>query len=52
MYEEAMSSYDDAVEFRHDYSAAWYNRGNSLGKLGRDEEEIYSYDNAVEFKPD
>jgi superkiller protein 3 len=40
------------VEFKPDKHEAWYNRGNSLGNLGRYEEAISSYDKAVEFKPD
>jgi superkiller protein 3 len=51
-YEEAISSYDKAVEFKPDYHQAWNNRGYSLGNLGRYEEAISSYDKAVEFKPD
>jgi Flp pilus assembly protein TadD len=51
-YEEAISSYDKAVEFKPDLHQAWYNRGISLGNLGRYEEAISSYDKAVEFKPD
>ena len=51
-HEEAISSYDKAVEFKPDNHQAWYNRGYSLRKLGRYEEAISSYDKAVEFKPD
>ncbi|MBS9382766.1 MAG: tetratricopeptide repeat protein [Dolichospermum sp. BR01] len=51
-YEEAISSYDKAVEFKPDLHEAWYNRGYSLDDLGRYEEAISSYDKAVEFKPD
>ena len=51
-YEEAISSYDKAVEFKPDDHQAWYNRGYSLGNLGRYEEAISSFDKAVEFKPD
>jgi tetratricopeptide (TPR) repeat protein len=40
------------VEFKPDLHEAWYNRGISLGNLGRYEEAISSYDKAVEFKPD
>ncbi|MGB7058773.1 MAG: tetratricopeptide repeat protein, partial [Geitlerinemataceae cyanobacterium] len=51
-YEEAIASYDKAVEFKPDLHEAWNNRGVALGNLGRYEEEIASYDKAVEFKPD
>jgi tetratricopeptide (TPR) repeat protein len=51
-HEEAISSYDKAVEFKPDFHEAWNKRGNSLDDLGRYEEAISSYDKAVEFKPD
>ncbi|MBS3027084.1 MAG: tetratricopeptide repeat protein [Dolichospermum sp. DET50] len=51
-YEEAISSYDKAVEIKPDDHEAWYSRGISLYNLGRYEEAISSYDKAVEFKPD
>ncbi|MCC5621245.1 tetratricopeptide repeat protein, partial [Nostoc sp. CHAB 5715] len=35
-----------------DLHEAWYNRGNALGKLERNEEAIASYDQALKFKPD
>ena len=50
--EEAIASYDKAIEFKPDYHEAWSNRGNSLDALGRKEEAIASYDKAIEFKPD
>ncbi len=51
-YEEAIASFDKAVEFKPDFHEAWVNRGVALGNLGRYEEAIASYDKAVEFKPD
>ncbi|MEM9220733.1 MAG: tetratricopeptide repeat protein, partial [Cyanobacteria bacterium P01_F01_bin.150] len=51
-YEEAIASYDKAIEFKPDNDAAWSNRGNALSALGRKEEAIASYDKAIEFKPD
>ncbi|WP_353930331.1 tetratricopeptide repeat protein [Okeanomitos corallinicola TIOX110] len=48
-HEEAISSYDKALEFKPDYHYAWYNRGISLHDLGRDEEAISSYDKALEL---
>ncbi len=50
-YQEAISSYDKALEFKPDYHLAWHKRGWSLHKLGRYEEAISSYDKALEFKP-
>ena len=51
-HEEAIASYDKAVEFKRDYHEAWSNRGISLDDLDRYEEAIASYDKAIKFKPD
>ncbi|WP_196515781.1 tetratricopeptide repeat protein [Nostoc sp. WHI] len=51
-YEEAVASYDKAIEFKPDNNSAWYNRGNALVYLERYEEAVASYDKAIEFKPD
>jgi tetratricopeptide (TPR) repeat protein len=51
-YEEAIASYDRAVEIKPDLHDAWYNRGSTLGRLGHYEEAIASYDRAMEIKPD
>jgi tetratricopeptide (TPR) repeat protein len=50
--EEAIASYDKALEFKPDSYEAWYNRGYALGNLGRGEEAIASYEKALEIKPD
>jgi tetratricopeptide (TPR) repeat protein len=50
--DEAIASYDKAIEFKSDYHEAWNNRGIALNKLGRLDEAIASYDKAIEFKPD
>jgi tetratricopeptide (TPR) repeat protein len=49
-YEEAIASFDKAIEFEHDHQVFWYVRGNLLGNLGRHEEAIASFDKAIEFK--
>jgi tetratricopeptide (TPR) repeat protein len=51
-YEEAIASYEKAVEFKRDYQEAWYNRGIALGALNRHEEAIASYDKAIKFNSD
>jgi tetratricopeptide (TPR) repeat protein len=51
-YEEAIASFDKAIEVKPDFHEAWYNRGVALRNLERDEEAIASYDKAIEFKPD
>ena len=51
-YEEAIASYDQAIEIKPDKDEPWYNRGVALANLGRDEDAIASYDKAIEIKPD
>jgi tetratricopeptide (TPR) repeat protein len=51
-YEEAIASYDKAIEIKPDSHEAWNNRGIALGNLGRNEEAIASFDQAIEIKPD
>ncbi|MGB7442146.1 MAG: tetratricopeptide repeat protein [Coleofasciculaceae cyanobacterium] len=51
-YEEALASYEKALEIKPDLHEAWYNRGVALYKLGRYEEAIASYEKALEIKPD
>jgi tetratricopeptide (TPR) repeat protein len=51
-YEQAIASWDRALEIKPDDPEAWTNRGNALGNLGRYEEAIASFDQALEFKPD
>lgn len=50
--QEALTSYDKAIELKPDYYEAWNNRGNALGELERHEEALTSYDRAIELKPD
>ena len=51
-YEEALTSYDQAVKIQPDYHEAWGNRGNPLRNLKRYEEAITSYDQALNIQPD
>jgi tetratricopeptide (TPR) repeat protein len=51
-YEEAIASYDKALEINPDDDQAWNNRGSALDNLERYEEAIASYDKALEIKPD
>ena len=50
--DDAIASYDKALEIKPDDHEAWYNRGVALGNLGRLDDAIASYDKALEFKPD
>ncbi len=51
-FEEAIASYDKALEIKPDDHEAWNNRGVALYKLGRFEEAIASFDQALEIKSD
>jgi tetratricopeptide (TPR) repeat protein len=51
LYEQAIASYDKALVFKPDFHEAWYNRGNALDDLGRNEEAVASFDKALEFQP-
>ena len=51
-YEEAIASYDRALQIKTDYYLVWYIRGASLTFLGRNEEAIASYDRALQIKTD
>jgi tetratricopeptide (TPR) repeat protein len=48
--EEAIASYDRALEFKQDSHEAWYNRGFALVNLGRLEEAIASYREALNIR--
>ena len=51
-YEEAIASYDRALELKPDDDQAWNNRGIVLDNLQRYEEALASYDKALELNPD
>ncbi|XWK91276.1 MAG: tetratricopeptide repeat protein [Phormidium sp.] len=51
--EEAIASYDKALELQPDKYQAWHNQGQILRRLGRFQEAIGNYDDvAIELKPD
>jgi tetratricopeptide (TPR) repeat protein len=51
-YEEAIASYNKALEIKPDYYEAWSNRGLTFFTIERYEEAIASYNKALEIKPD
>ena len=51
-FDNAIKSYDKAIEIKPDYYEAWYNRGNSLNACGRFIDAVTSYDKAIEIKSD
>ena len=51
-FNEALESYDEALEIKPEYQDAWVNRGSALSNLGKYEEALKSYDEALKIKPD
>ncbi|MEH2026853.1 tetratricopeptide repeat protein [Nostoc sp.] len=46
-FEEAIASYDKAIEIKPDFYEAWLYRGEALANLGRIEEAIHDYGQAL-----
>ncbi|KAB8321224.1 CHAT domain-containing protein, partial [Tolypothrix campylonemoides VB511288] len=46
-YDDAVASYDKAIEIKPDKHEAWYNRGIALRHLKRYEDAVASYDEAL-----
>lgn len=51
-WEEALSSFERALEINPSLHEGWENRGMMLGNLGDYEEAITSFDYALQLKPD
>jgi predicted O-linked N-acetylglucosamine transferase (SPINDLY family) len=51
-HEQAIASYDKAIDFAASQPAAHYNRGSALQILKRHEDAIASFDRAISLKPD
>ena len=51
-FEDAVASYDRAIELKPDYHEAWSIRGIALRNLGQYEAAVASFDRALEIKPD
>jgi tetratricopeptide (TPR) repeat protein len=50
-YEEAIESYDQALDMDPNYAIPWYNKGSVLDYLGKPEEAIESFDQALDIDP-
>jgi len=50
-YEEAIKTYDKAIEINPQDSDAWYNKGLCLAHLGKYKESVESLDKAIEIDP-
>ena len=51
-YEEAITSYDRAIQTKSDLVEVWYNRGVALMNLQRNEDALLSFDRAIQLKSD
>jgi tetratricopeptide (TPR) repeat protein len=51
-YDEAIASYDKAIEINPNDADAWHNKGTALDELGKYNEAIACYDKAIEINPD
>jgi hypothetical protein len=49
LYEEAIASFDRAIEAKPDFFAAWASKGDALLSVDRPEEAIASFDRAIEL---
>ncbi|MEM8504813.1 MAG: CHAT domain-containing tetratricopeptide repeat protein [Cyanobacteria bacterium P01_D01_bin.1] len=51
-HEEAIMSYEQALDIKPDCYEALYHKGLALSRLGQHEESIVSYEQALDIKPD
>jgi tetratricopeptide (TPR) repeat protein len=51
-YEDAVTSFDKALEFQPNSPKVWDKRGYTLVMLGEDDQAIISFDKALEIKSD
>lgn len=51
-YDDALTSYDRAVQLEPDNVRAWFGRGATLAKLQQVDGAIVAYDQAIQIKPD
>jgi len=51
-YDDALVSYDRAIQLKPDYAEAYYNQGVTFGELKRYDDALVSYDRAIQLKPD
>src|SRR5262245_58479661 len=51
-YDEAITSYDKALEINPDQPETWFYRGYAFSRLNRYEEAVANFDRALEIDPD
>jgi tetratricopeptide (TPR) repeat protein len=50
-YDLALFNYERAIQISPGYAAAWYGKGNVLGKMGKYEDALSSYSKSIEIDP-
>lgn len=50
-YNDALNTYQKAVEIRGDYGDAWYGKGKALHELKRYQDALLAYDKAIQIYP-
>ena len=50
-HEEAVASFDKAIEIKTEFTRAWYNKGDTLQKLERYDDALACYDKVIEMFP-
>ncbi len=50
-HEEAVASFDKAIEIKTEFTRAWYNKGDTLQKLERYDDALACYDKVIEIDP-
>ena len=50
-HEEAITSFDKAIEIKPEFADVWYNKGETLQKLEKYEEAVACYDKVIEIDP-
>jgi tetratricopeptide (TPR) repeat protein len=51
-YQEALNTYEQAVEIRGDYADAWNGKGKALYELKKYQDALIAYDKSIQLKPD
>jgi tetratricopeptide (TPR) repeat protein len=52
LYNESLPFYDKVIARNQSNFIAWYYKGTTLSKMGRNDEAIVCFDRALEIKPD
>jgi tetratricopeptide (TPR) repeat protein len=51
-YQEAINTYEQAVEIRGDYADAWNGKGKALYELKKYQDALIAYDKSIQLKPE